>query len=841
MKPQDFDRIVSEIRNTAIEPGSAEAASDRVWARLSGAGATVSDVLRFETCAEFQSLIPGFLAGSLSDARRFLLEDHTHECVACRKALEAARGGTMVRRPRLVAPVRRAPVLQWAMAAALVIGIGIGSFAGVNGLLPGQHSVRASVRSTTGSLYLISDEGVALLKPGREVRDGDEIRTSRGSRAIVALVDGSLVEMGERTDLSVTRGWRGTTIHLDRGPLIVQAAKQRLGRLYVSTDDCLVSVKGTIFSVTEGTKGSRVSVIEGTVQVDQGPQQKVLHAGDQTTSNESVTEVPIREDIAWSSDAAKYDALLGELSALGKQLQAIPAQGLRYQSDFLDRLPADTAIYASIPNLGPTLSQASQVLASRLQQSAVLREWWNQQESARGPHVEDLMNQLETLSRYLGNEVVLSVGSTGPGQYRAPVIMAGITKPGLREFLNSQVKVDDKLIFVNDNLVAVSSDPAELQRTVASVTAASDAPFVNSPFHARIAESYQNGAGWMLAANMEQIAVPSVSAPLTKGGFQDVRYLVVEHRESAGKTDNRASLSFASQRTGMAAWLAAPGPMGSLDFVSPQASLAVSFVMQNPGSVLDQVMPLLEGSNNALAEFEAKTGVSVRNGLAAPLGGEVTFAMDGPLLPVPSWKLIVEVDDPALLESSIARLVESANHELPPQTGEIILTERQIDSRTYYTLSMPNHAGIEIDYTFVDSYLVAAPSLGLLQSAIQNREAGNTLPHSANFRNAIPSDGYTNFSGIFYQNVGSALGGLADQAQGLPGVTAQQRKLVQSFREHSGPGLICLYGEPDRIVAASSSGFLGFNLETLLALHSHGAGEIPNLLKGVMNSRVPTQ
>jgi hypothetical protein len=852
MKPQDFDRLITSIRESSIEPAAAEAAADRVWSRLSGSGASVADVLRYTTCAEFQSLIPGYLAGVLSDARRFLIEDHTHECVACRKALETARGGFTARRPRPATLVHRPPVLQWALAAMLVAGVAIGAFGGANGLLPGQHFTRATVRSTTGSLYLISDEGSSLLKPGREIRDGDEIRTARASRAFVRLSDGSLLEMGERTDLSLARGWRGTTIHLDRGPLIVQAAKQRLGRLYVSTPDCLVSVKGTVFSVTEGTKGSRVSVIEGAVQVDQGQRESLLHAGDQTTTNESMAQVPIRQDIAWSTDAAKYDALLGELSALGKQIEAIPAASLRYHPDFLDRLPPGTVIYAAIPNLGPTLTQASQILESRLQQSAVLREWWNQQQSSKGPQVQDLMSRLETLTKYLGREVVLSVGETAPGKYRAPVVMATVTKPGLRAFLETQMPLDDRLIYLDDNLIAVSSDAAELQRTVGFINAANPNAFAATPFHARIADSYTNGAGWLLAADIqhavEQIPTPSVNATLAKGGLSDVRYLTVERRETGGKTDNRATLTFASERTGIASWLAAPGPMGSLDFVSPQASLAVSFVIRNPRSALDQILHMAESGDNQLAAnlalFESKTGVNVRNDLAAPLGGEVTFAMDGPLLPMPGWKLVAEVDDPTLLESAIARLVESANHELPPHTGEIILTQRQIDSRTFYTLSLSTYPGIEIDYAFVDSYLVAAPSLGLLQSAIQNREAGNTLTRSAAFRNAMPSDGYDNFSGILYHNIGSALGGIVDQAQALHAMNDQQRKLVESFRQNSAPGLICLYGEPDRIVVASGSGFMGFNLDTLLALKSQGLGEIPNLIQGVMSgshmtTRVP--
>ena len=50
--------------------------------------------------------------------------------------------------------------------------------------------------------------------------------------------------------------------------------------------------------------------------------------------------------------------------------------------------------------------------------------------------------------------------------------------------------------------------------------------------------------------------------------MSDVRYLTMQHREVVGKTDNQAALTFASERQGVASWLAAPASMGSLEFVS---------------------------------------------------------------------------------------------------------------------------------------------------------------------------------------------------------------------------------------------------------------------------------
>src|SRR5208337_5304921 len=177
-----------------------------------------------------------------------------------------------------------------------------------------------------------SDRASATLAAARPILDSQEIRTADGSSSVIRLADGSSIEMSRRTDLWISRGWRGTTIHLERGKIIVRAAPQRHGRLYVATRDCLVSVKGTIFAVEEGTKGSRVSVIQGEVEVEQGRKTQFLHSGEQVSTEADLTPVPVTDAVAWSRNSGEYLALLSEFAALHKQLEAIPGPAPRYDS-----------------------------------------------------------------------------------------------------------------------------------------------------------------------------------------------------------------------------------------------------------------------------------------------------------------------------------------------------------------------------------------------------------------------------------------------------------------------------------------------------------------------------
>ena len=280
----ELDQAISAIRNEAIDAGTVRQAADRVWARLAAeAPAQAGEVEAIHGCAEFETLIPAWREGRLEPARALLVEDHVHACPRCRKAFTGAKP-PIVMQPRRTAPV----AWKWAAAAAVIVasGLSVWMLADKLGVPSGP---RATVATLDGTLY----HDTAALPVGAPIAEQESVRTARGSGAVIRLRDGSLVEMRERTQLALSERRDGLTIRLASGSVIVQAAKQRSRHLYVATDDCLVSVTGTIFSVNHGLKGSRVAVVEGEVRVEQGQSLKVLHPGDQTVTSARLTPVSL--------------------------------------------------------------------------------------------------------------------------------------------------------------------------------------------------------------------------------------------------------------------------------------------------------------------------------------------------------------------------------------------------------------------------------------------------------------------------------------------------------------------------------------------------------------------
>src|SRR5688572_8535677 len=139
---------------------------------------------------------------------------------------------------------------------------------------------------------------------------GPELHTAGAAGAQVTLADGSQIEMRAQAELTVEREDDGLGIRLRRGDIIVSAAKQRSGHLYVHTTDMTISVVGTVFLVNAGSDGSRVAVIEGEVRVREKDVETRLRPGEQFATNPTIAPRPVAEAITWSRHADVHLSLL---------------------------------------------------------------------------------------------------------------------------------------------------------------------------------------------------------------------------------------------------------------------------------------------------------------------------------------------------------------------------------------------------------------------------------------------------------------------------------------------------------------------------------------------------
>jgi uncharacterized protein (TIGR03435 family) len=131
--------------------------------------------------------------------------------------------------------------------------------------------------------------------------------------------------MRSNSELALEAADDGVRIRLNTGSIIVTAAKQRQGHLYVQTRNVTVSVVGTVFLVTVEEGGSRVAVIQGEVQVQQGPISRKLLPGQQLVTSPSMASHPVSEEIAWSRRAAVYLVLLQQAAPPVFELASVKA------------------------------------------------------------------------------------------------------------------------------------------------------------------------------------------------------------------------------------------------------------------------------------------------------------------------------------------------------------------------------------------------------------------------------------------------------------------------------------------------------------------------------------
>jgi hypothetical protein len=837
---------VQALQGEAPDAAQLDDAAKRVAGRLGIDVMEDSAVDTIESCGDVQHLLASYRAGTLSGARRLLIDDHLRDCGAC---LRRFRGGP------------EAAVLDWSipaakdafvwrsqafgLATAACFALLVFSFFAYRAYWQTPPGVRAEVQSIDGSAYGISDAGDRQLSAGDQLKDGEQFRTSGGAHAILRLSDGSTVEVNERSVLGVGARGHNMTISLNNGAVIVQAAKRDSGHLYLKTPDCRVAVTGTVFSVNSGIKGSRVAVLQGSVQVMHAGMDTLVHAGDQLATNDNLSPEPVAQQISWSQDREKYLILLAQFTAIQHRLEQIPFPQARYSSDLLGRVPADTLLYISIPNLGEFLNQANQIFQDQLKQSPALLQWWERGHGDNTADLDSLIEKLHQAGQYLGDEIVI----VGTNQTGTPgfAILTDLQQSGLDDFLRKQFASSTGLILLDEkSLESTPTSPATKSGGYALIRQ-HEAVFSNSiatlkqidaqlntgasgfaagEFGKQIAAAYGRGAGVILAADLHQMVADKLRAggrgteAIENSGMDEVRYLIAEHRETNGLPENHLDLQFSGTRQHAASWLAAPAPIGSLDFVTPNAAVAVAFLSKDPTTIADDLMTMVANQpteNKEWTEGEAKLGISFRDDLAANLGGDFLLSLDGPVLPTPSWKAVIEVNNPQRLENTLERLAQSLREQVQgTQSHPLAIESSQVGAQRFYSVQDLTSGATLAQYIFSDGYMIVAPSRALLMEALHTHASGDSLARSTSFKALLPKDENENYSAIAYQNLGPVLTPLLSQ------LSAESAQAIRQLAADSRPTAICAWGKDSRIEAASNSHLFGFDFLTLGALTSSG-------------------
>ena len=794
----DLERALQEMKMEDVDPGTLEAARARVFDKVSSAGSA--------TCAEFRQDFRAYLANDLGASRRTLVEDHLSRCPSCRASISDMKGERTVVRMPVRSSSRRTRWAALAAAAALLLAI---PYLGRNAIdtMMAPGGARATVVSAEGGLYRLA---AGSLEAGAAIGERETVRTGPGAHAVLRLADGSTVDVNERTELYVTAAWSGQAIHLQRGDIIVKAAKQRRGRLQVLTRDSIASVKGTVFAVSAGMGGSVVSVVEGSVAVDQPGKEVVLRPGQQSASIPALAN-SVAEAVSWSPDAESYLELLGSLVKIERELASFPVE-LRTQSALLSYLPAGAVVYGTVPNPGITINRTLALAEEQSAQNASFGIWWN---SETGRQLRQLTDRVQSVNPLLGEEIVFCA-SLPAGAEPVPMVMARV-QPGKRAELASalaglfaEAGEASPPYSVSDDLMVVSNSSSNLSWVLARLGQGAA-----SPFAAALGERYRRGVGWLIAVDappLVTMASGDDAPPVEFAGMLGMKYLFLEQRAPAGAEENEVTVAFEGARTGMGSWLADAGSGGAAEYISTDALAAGYVSTREPLQLFEEFTAQLTKAEpdfeQGLATMDEKLGAGFIQNLTAALGTETAVAVAGLSVTGPTWILASLANNPTVIDSSLQKLVEAFNAELGPdeQSKRIVFVQESANGRTWSTIK-PGGVPLGITWTYDRGYLVAGSDRAVAERAIATRNGGSPLVWSPDFLGQLPSSAGLHPSAFAWLNTKGALGILS---------TLAPNQALGELMAGRDPILVVFDGTSEQIHAASRTRITGLIMDAML-------------------------
>ncbi len=271
-----------------------------------------------KTCDKTNEQLTAFVLGYFSEEEVSDMTRHLVECEDCRvkvrehgKLLECAREISDISADEQMCKSAKEAVLAevnqqrsvvgnqlffkkmaFAAAAAAVIVIATIWFTH-----QGPVENVGKVKNIYGMVTVRDENSSNKVVETTDIRPGQWIETSSGSKAMILLKDKSILLPAPRTILQINNRKDGQQILLQQGFVAIEAAKQLLGKsLTIKTDSSQVKVLGTNLDVRlvkkpDGSKQTRISVASGSVELESSGKKVLLVANTEGIAEEG--KIPI--------------------------------------------------------------------------------------------------------------------------------------------------------------------------------------------------------------------------------------------------------------------------------------------------------------------------------------------------------------------------------------------------------------------------------------------------------------------------------------------------------------------------------------------------------------------
>jgi hypothetical protein len=472
-------------------------------------------------------------------------------------------------------------------------------------------------------------------------------------------------------------------------------------------------------------------------------------------------------------------------------------------------------VYGAVPNPGGTINRALSLAEEQSAQNPAFAAWWN---SETGQLLKQMGDRLQSVYPLLGDEIAFCASNSDENK-PVPMMLARV-QPGKRAELATALQAlfadsgaDAPVYSISDDLMVVSDSATDLSWALSHLGQGA-----GSPFAAALAERYRRGVGWLIgieAPPFVTMAAGDDAPPVEFAGMMGVKYLFLEQRAPAGAEENEVTLAFEGARKGLASWLADTGSGGAAEYLPADALAAGYMSTREPMQLFEEFTAQITKADpnfqQGLATLDDKLGAGFVQNMTAALGTETAFALTGFTTSGPSWIMTSLVNNPAVIDSSLQKMVDAFNAEInqldPANEGKrIVFTREEANGRTWNTIK-PGGLPLGITWTYDGGYLVAASDRGGAERAIATRNGGFALVWSPEFLGQLPSSAGLHPSGFGWVNTKGALGMLSALSPS-PAI----RELVAG----RDPILVVFDGSPELIHAASRTRISGLIMDAML-------------------------